>query len=75
MVTPTNHAIAGARFTLRGPGPLELCGFCNIFLPNIGENQKNVLPSERKAPGTVLYGKFDPGYWITLIKRLDESLW
>ena len=57
MVTPTNHVIARAGFTLRGAsgaGPLAHWDFCNIFLPNTGKDQKNVLRSERGAPGTVL---------------------
>ena len=48
--------------------------FRNIFLPNIGENQKKVFPSERGTPGTVTYGKSGPGYCITFIKILDEGL-
>ena len=38
MVTPTNHAIAGP--DLHRAGPLAVWGFCNIFLPSIGEDQK-----------------------------------
>ena len=79
MVTPTNHAIVIARagFTLRGAsgtGPVALWDFRNIFLPNTGKDQKNVLRSERGAPGTVPYVKSDPGYCITFIQRLDENL-
>ena len=37
-VTPTNHVIAGAGFTLSWT--LAFWDFCNIFLPNIGEDQK-----------------------------------
>ena len=48
--------------------------FGNIFLPNIGEDQKKVLPSERGAHDTVPYGKFVPSYCITFIKMLDEAL-
>ena len=59
------------------PGPdlhsLALWDFRNIFLPNAGEDQKNVL-SERGAPGTVPYVKPVPGYCITFVKRLDEGL-
>ena len=54
-------------------GPLALRDFCNIFLPNIGEDQKQVL-YERGAPGTVPSGKSVPGYCITFIKRLQEGL-
>ena len=55
-------------------GPWHFGDFCNIFLPNIGENQTKVLPSERGAPGTVPYGKSGPGHWITFIERLDQNL-
>ena len=38
MVTPADHVIARAGFTLCwAPGTL---GFCNIFLPNTSEDQK-----------------------------------
>ena len=39
MITPTNHILA------RGPWHFE--NFRNIFLPNIGEKTKKVLPAER----------------------------
>ena len=48
--------------------------FRNIFLPNKGEDQTNALPSERRASGTVPYGKSGSGYCIMFIKRLDEGL-
>ena len=38
MVTPTSYVIAWVE--LHCAGPLALEKFCNIFLPNIGENQK-----------------------------------
>ena len=38
MVTPTNHVIARAGFTLSWA--LALWDFRNIFLPNAGEDQK-----------------------------------
>ena len=44
--------------------------FCNIFLPNIGEDQINALASERRAPGAVPYGKSGPGYCIMFIKKV-----
>ena len=54
-------------------GPWHVGDFCNIFLPNISEDQKS--PTIRgRAPGTVPYGKSGPGYFITLIKSLDEGL-
>ena len=75
MVMLTNYVIARAGFTLRGPGRLALCrDFCNIFLPNTGEDQKKVLLSEHGVPEIVPYGISDPGYWIAIIKRLDEGL-
>ena len=38
MITPTNHVNAQAGFTLNWT--LALWDFCNIFLPNTGEDQK-----------------------------------
>ena len=51
----------------RGPdlhcaGPLAVWDFRNIFLPNIGEDQKNVLRYERRAHGTLPYVKSGTGY-------------
>ena len=34
-----------------GRSPWYSGDFCNIFLPNIGEDQENVLPSEHSALG------------------------
>ena len=45
-------------------GLRHLGDFRYIFLPNIGEDQKKVLLSERGAFGTVSYGKPDPGNCI-----------
>ena len=42
----------------------------NIFYG--GENQNEVLPSEREAPGTVPYGKSGPGYCIRKVRRGPE---
>ena len=50
--------------------PLVLWGFRNIFQPNIGEDEINVLPSERKVPGNVPCEKSGPGYCIMLIKKV-----
>ena len=57
-------------------GPLVLWGFSQHFSAKytVGEDQINVLSSERKALGTVPYGKSDPGYCIMFKKRLDEGL-
>ena len=77
MVTPTNHVIVRARFTLygaSGAGIRAVWDFRNIFHPNTGKDQKNVLRSERGAPLTVPYAKSDAGYCITFIQRLDEDL-
>ena len=41
----------------------------DIPVPNIGEDQIEALPSERRAPGTVPFGKSGPGYWIMLKKK------
>ena len=51
--------------------------FRNIFLPNIGEDQKKVSPAEHGDPSSGIvpyYGKSGPGYCITFMKRLDEGL-
>ena len=62
----------GRIYIARGPWYFGDC--CNIFLPNVGEDQKRVLPSELWAPGIVPYGKSGPGHCVTFIKRLDEDL-
>ena len=50
MLLPGRIFIAG--------GPCHFGDFCNIFLPNVGEDQKKVSSSEREAPGNVpFYGK------------------
>ena len=54
-------------------GPWHLGDFCNIFLPNISEDQKSTT-IWALGPGTVPYGKDDTGYCITFIKSLDEGL-
>ena len=57
-------------------GPWHFGDFCNIFLPNIGEDQKTShhLSAGPLAGIVPCYDKSDPGYCITLIKRLDEGL-
>ena len=52
-------------------GLWHLGGFCNIFPPNLSEDQKK---SYYLSAGTVPYGKYGPGYCITFIKSLDEGL-
>ena len=60
MATPTNHMLfLGRIYIARGPWYFGDCR--NIFLPNVGKDQKRVLPSELWAPGTVPYGKSGPG--------------
>ena len=61
MVTPTNHAIVEPN--LNGAGPLALRGFCKIFQPNIGEDQrKSYDMSAGSLAGTApYYGKSGPG--------------
>ena len=60
---------------LHSVGPLALWDFFwNIFPPNTDEDQQEVLPFARGAPGTVPCVKSVPGYCITFIKRLDEGL-
>ena len=59
MVTSTNHVIAGPNLHRAG----TLGDFCNIFLPNIGEDQKksNDLSAEPLAGTASYYGKSGPG--------------
>ena len=40
----------------------------DVFLPDIGKGQKEVLPSEHEAFGTPPCGKSGSGYCITFIK-------
>ena len=49
------------------PGPWRLEDFCNIFLPNISEDQKSPTIWVR-GPGTVPHGKYGAGYCICLQK-------
>ena len=46
MITPTNHVISRE--------PKHFGDFRNIFVLNIGEDKKKILPSEREPPGTEL---------------------
>ena len=69
MVRPTyKHVIVRTGFTLP-ESPWYFGDFRNIFLPNIRKDQINVLPSERGAPGTTPYGKFDFGLCTMFIKK------
>ena len=72
MATLTNHVIRGRNDIARDFWYFG--NYCNIFLPNIGEDQKKVLPSERRAPGTVPHCRPGPGHCVTFIKRLNECL-
>ena len=58
------------------PGPRHFGDFWNIFLPNIGEDQKNltILARGLLAGTTLYYGKSGPDKCITVIKRLDVGL-
>ena len=47
MITPTYRVILGRIDVAQGPWNFR--DKRNIFLPNIGENQKNVFPSEPGA--------------------------
>ena len=73
MVTRINHVIA--RPDLHYEGPLAFWKFSQVFLPNIGEDQKVSL-SERRATGWSVpyYGKYGPSYCIAFIQRSDECL-
>ena len=52
-------------------GLWHLGGFCNIFLPNVSEDQKK---SYYLSAGIVPRGKNGAGFCITFIKSLDEGL-
>ena len=63
------HVLARAGFYIVW-SPWYFGDFCNIFLPNRGEDQINVSPSELRAPGTVPYGKSAHGCCIMFIKNV-----
>ena len=52
--------------------PWHLGDFCNIFLPNISEDQK-ILTVRARSPGTLPYGKYDAGYCITSVAPGNKS--
>ena len=54
-------------------GPWHLGDFCDIFLPNINEDQKSPT-IWGQGPGTEPYGKYGAGYCITLTKSFNEGL-
>ena len=57
------------------PGPdLHCAGPWHVEdFRRLSVDQNKVLPFERKAFGTMPYGKSRPGYCITFLKRLDKS--
>ena len=57
-----------------GWGPCYFRHFRKIFLPNIGEDQKNGFTIRARAPGTEPYGQSTPGCCITFTKKLNEGL-
>ena len=55
--------------------PVALWDFCNIFLPNTGEDQKkSYLSAGLLALSHMLNPFLVNGYCITFIKRLDVGL-
>ena len=54
-------------------GPWHFGDFCNIFLPNIGKEQKKNKKTLLSEPGALFHGKSGPSYCITFIKRLNEG--
>ena len=72
MVTPIKHVIPGPDLLCAGPQALR--GFCNIFLPNITEDQKKFYYLSAGRPGTEPSSKYGAGFCITLIKSLDKGL-
>ena len=71
MVMLTKHVIPGP--DLHCVGPWLLGEFCNIFLPNVSEDQKKSYYLSA-GPATVPHGKYGAGYCITFVQRLDEGL-
>ena len=57
-------------------GPWHLGDFCNIFLPNINEDQKKSYYDTiwGQGPGSEPYGKYGAGCCIKFIKSLNEGL-
>ena len=53
MVMLTNHVIAGPDFIALGPW--HFGDFCNIFLPNVGEDHKSQDLSAGPLAGTAPY--------------------
>ena len=53
MVTPTNHVIAGS--DLHRAGLWHFGDFCNIFLPNLGEDQKKSLTISARGVWLILH--------------------
>ena len=45
-------------------GHWHLKDFCNTFLPNINEDQKNSPTIWGQGPGTEPYGKYGAGYYL-----------
>ena len=73
MVTPTNNDYCPDRIYI-ALSRWHFEDFRNIFLPNINEDQIEILPPEYRAPGSVPYGKSGPGNCIACTKKLNESL-
>ena len=71
---PTNHVIAGARFTLLQSGSPIFEVFATSFCRLLVKTKECLTIYEREDPGTVPHGKSDPGNCFTLIKSLDENL-
>ena len=75
MVMLTEHVNAlGGSTILYCLSSWQFRDFCDVFLPNIGKGQKEVLPSKHGAPAILPYGESGPDYCITFIKRLGEGL-
>ena len=67
MITPTNHVIARARFTLRGA--LALSEFLLYLSAKLGEDQKKVLLSGA-GPLALWHDKSGSGDCITFVKKV-----
>ena len=74
MVTPINHAIVRAGFTLRealGTSKIFATNYCQIYVKT---EKMSHHQSAGPLAGTVpYYGKSGPSFCITFIKRLDKG--
>ena len=63
--------LPGRTYIVGDPGTSRIFA---TFFRQIQVKTKKSFPLQAQAPGTVPYGKYGPGYCITLIQTLDEGL-